>query len=233
MRTIHAVLAMLGATALSSCHLILGLEEATVDCRAESITCTCEADSDCGVAPGECRVWRCLEGVCRKRNAPKGARCSTGFCDGADGAEQYPIAQCVACTEDSHCAGGYCGESYRCGRCDNGIEDGDETDVDCGGRCPTCLGSFCSSDEECITGFCTDGHCCDSRCHDECAYCADLEARGECKYLPQFWYDYDPPCDGEMSCNGGGVCALRPNEPCLSNSECASLKCANNVCTGP
>jgi hypothetical protein len=229
-RTVHTVLAVLGAAALSSCHLLLGLEEATVDCRAESITCPCEADTECGPAPGECRVWKCLQGVCRKRNAPEGSPCSTGFCDGADGAESYPVAQCVACTNDSHCGGGYCGEVHECGRCDNGIQDGDEWGIDCGGRCPTCLGNSCSSDAECITGFCTDGTCCDGRCHDECAYCHDS---GECMYVPQFAADNDPLCVGEMACNGGGVCALGPSEPCLSNSECASLKCANNVCTGP
>jgi hypothetical protein len=229
-KAIYAVLAAVGAAITASCHMILGLEEAVVDCRAESITCPCEADSDCGVAPGECRVWKCLDGVCRKRNAPEGARCSTGFCDGADGAEQYPIAQCVACTEDSHCAGGYCGEFHRCGRCDNGIRDGDEWGIDCGGRCLTCLGNSCSSDEECISGFCTDGDCCDSRCHDECAYCAET---GECRYLPQFWYDNDPICDGMMTCNGGGLCSLRPGELCASDVQCASLKCEGGLCTGP
>jgi hypothetical protein len=133
---------------------------------------------------------------------------------------------------DSHCNGGYCGEFFRCGRCDNGIEDGDERGVDCSGRCPACLGDFCSNDEECITGFCTDGHCCDNRCYDVCAYCADVEARGECKYLPTFWDDNDPICDGAMTCNGGGLCALRPGEPCVGDIQCASLKCENGTCTG-
>lgn len=229
LRALRTVLAVLGAATVASCHLILGLEEATVDCRVESISCLCEADTDCGPAP-ECRMWKCLEGVCRQRNAPEGTPCSTGYCNSADSAETFPVARCVECTDDAQCDGGYCGEFHRCGRCDNGIEDGDERDVDCGGRCPTCLGSPCLSDEECITGFCTDGHCCDFRCQDECAYC---HFSGECMYLPQFTADNDPLCVGEMACNGGGVCALGPNEPCLSNSECASLECSNNVCTGP
>ena len=228
MRACQTILAVLAAAMVASCHLILGLERASVDCRAESIACFCEADTECG-PPSECRVWKCLEGICRERNALRGTPCATGYCDGADGATQFPPAQCVECTDDAHCNGGYCGEFFRCGRCDNGLEDGDERDVDCGGRCPTCLGSPCSSDEECITGFCTDGTCCDLRCDDECAYCHDS---GECMYVPQFTMDLNPPCDGEMTCNGGGVCTLRPGEPCVGDIQCASLKCENGTCTG-
>jgi len=228
-RAFRAVLALLTAVTVAGCHLLLGLEEASVDCRTESYYCRCEADTDCG-PPSECRVWQCLTGVCSERNAPKGTPCSTGYCDGGDGAQTNPPSRCVECTDDSHCNGGYCGEVFRCGRCDNGIEDGDEQGVDCSGRCPTCLGDFCSNDEECITGFCTDGHCCDLRCHDECAYC---HFSGECMYIPQFAADNDPVCVGDMACNGGGVCALGPHEFCVGDIQCASLECENGSCTGP
>jgi hypothetical protein len=41
------------------------------------------------------------------------------------------------------------------------VKDGDETDVDCGGKtCPQCgFGAACSDDPDCVTGFCTGGVC--------------------------------------------------------------------------
>lgn len=40
--------------------------------------------------------------------------------------------------------------------CTNGIQDGDERRVDCGGRCGACLaiGQACRFDEECLSGLC-------------------------------------------------------------------------------
>ena len=47
------------------------------------------------------------------------------------------------------------------GPCNNGVEDGEETDVDCGGRvCRRCgLGASCSLDTDCASGFCTAAGC--------------------------------------------------------------------------
>ncbi len=45
--------------------------------------------------------------------------------------------------------------------CTNGIKDGDETDVDCGGRCAPCgVGQGCGVDAGCATGTCLAGVCC-------------------------------------------------------------------------
>lgn len=38
--------------------------------------------------------------------------------------------------------------------CDNGIQDGDETDVDCGGSCRNCNGEPCGSDWHCASDNC-------------------------------------------------------------------------------
>lgn len=39
--------------------------------------------------------------------------------------------------------------------CDNGVQDDDETDVDCGGPCDRCdFGDGCGSGSDCTTGFC-------------------------------------------------------------------------------
>jgi hypothetical protein len=38
--------------------------------------------------------------------------------------------------------------------CSNGIKDGDETDVDCGGACLACPSAACAADADCVTGAC-------------------------------------------------------------------------------
>jgi hypothetical protein len=43
--------------------------------------------------------------------------------------------------------------------CEDGVKDGDEADVDCGGSCPRCPGAACASDGECATGSCIGQTC--------------------------------------------------------------------------
>lgn len=44
--------------------------------------------------------------------------------------------------------------------CANGIQDGAETDVDCGGSCPRCAaGKTCASRNDCQSALCTGGAC--------------------------------------------------------------------------
>jgi len=50
--------------------------------------------------------------------------------------------------------------------CDDGVQNGDETDVDCGGSCDPCaVGATCDGPEDCATGICgpDDGGSCASR----------------------------------------------------------------------
>ena len=46
------------------------------------------------------------------------------------------------------------------GACDDGTQNGDETDVDCGGSCTPCaLGGSCSAATDCAAGECSGGVC--------------------------------------------------------------------------
>lgn len=48
--------------------------------------------------------------------------------------------------------------------CDNGEQDRNETDVDCGGPCPRCdLGGGCGSASDCTSGFCGLDSTCDNQ----------------------------------------------------------------------
>ncbi|MCG8417142.1 MAG: hypothetical protein MJE77_04260 [Proteobacteria bacterium] len=81
----------------------------------------------------------------------------------------------TGCTRDTEC-----GDGQRCdiarGNCEpipaacrNGEQDGNETDLDCGGAdCPQCApGAFCAVGNDCNTLVCgTDSKCAEARCGD-------------------------------------------------------------------
>ena len=48
--------------------------------------------------------------------------------------------------------------------CHDGVRNGPESDVDCGGDCPACdLGRSCKRARECVSGLCADGVCVERR----------------------------------------------------------------------
>ncbi|PKN58336.1 MAG: hypothetical protein CVU56_06150, partial [Deltaproteobacteria bacterium HGW-Deltaproteobacteria-14] len=51
--------------------------------------------------------------------------------------------------------------------CGDGVPNGDETDVDCGGSCSACgAGQGCAGASDCLSGVCTDGVCQAPACDD-------------------------------------------------------------------
>ena len=113
----------------------------------------CEADADCPVAPAECLLPVCEAGVCGEASSPAGTTCSLGQCDGA--------GQCLECLADGDCPNGACVDGVCAGpSCADGLENGDESDVDCGGGCPACaLGESCDAPADCSSAACSDGVC--------------------------------------------------------------------------
>ena len=96
--------------------------------------------------------------------------CADGLVDGDEsdvdcgGATCGPCDVGRACVRDDDCATGMCsgGTCAVAGpTCTDGVRDGDETDVDCGGGgCPSCsVGRACSSSFDCQAGACRDGIC--------------------------------------------------------------------------
>jgi hypothetical protein len=218
-RALFAALA--AASSMVGCQLLIGWEQAELICPPGDPTCApCVTPADCGPAP-PCHPWQCVGGLCLTGFAGEGATCPGGYCTVS------PDSLCVECLDDSHCpTGSYCGNN-NCGRCDDGIGNGDELDVDCGGHCPGCLGDFCSSDGACLSGHCADGVCCDSPCKTLCWSC---DPTGICNLVPKYGEDYAPQCLGKTLCNGGGNCLLRDGENCVDGSDCVSFKCENNLC---
>ena len=94
--------------------------------------------------------------------------------------------------------------------CSDGIQNGSETDVDCGGgTCPTCAnGKHCIAGSDCASHVCTGGVC-------QAATCSDGVKNGN---------------ETGVDC-GGGTCPTCPNgQGCNVNSDCSSGHCVGGVC---
>jgi hypothetical protein len=96
--------------------------------------------------------------------------------------------------------------------CTDGIKNGSETDVDCGGgSCPPCLnGARCVQPSDCQSFVCQNGLC------DPAASCTDGIKNGS---------------ETDVDC-GGGSCPACPNgKHCTLSTDCQSLMCTNGLCS--
>ncbi|MEM9462164.1 MAG: DUF5060 domain-containing protein [Myxococcota bacterium] len=83
--------------------------------------------------------------------------------------------------------------SEQVGHCDNGVTDGDETDVDCGGSCSGCApGSDCTVDSDCASGQCSPGGQCEAPPPFDCQVLGTLER----------WHRVEVRCTGPQASEG-------------------------------
>jgi len=79
--------------------------------------------------------------------------------------------------------------------CMDGVKNGNETDVDCGGNCPRCLnGRTCSGRNDCVGAFCKDGTCEACQANPECG----TDDNGACACQ-------QPATGGSLVCTGTAV----------------------------
>ena len=206
-------------------------DETDVDCGGSnqcqrcSIGQQCAVDSDCG--PGICAQGVCCSTVCN-------GTCMS--CNGADtGGVSGTCAQATAGKDpDMLCTAanlGKCDVSGMCG-CANGIKDGTETDVDCGGsECGLCGdGKTCGDSGDCTNAHCVTTAsvgkiCCDQACSGPCVSCGLTNFIGSCKPVP-----VGTDCGGGKGCNASQACvtAYANGTGCGSNGECLSNQCIGN-----
>ena len=102
--------------------------------------------------------------------------------------------------------------------CDDGIRNGDETDVDCGGGCQTkCeTGQGCGVDDDCITVTCED----DGRCGGPSATCDD---------------DASNARESDIDCGGNCGATCPPGDRCQWFLDCEAYVCdlAMGTCADP
>jgi hypothetical protein len=97
--------------------------------------------------------------------------------------------------------------------CGDGLKDGAETDVDCGGSAcgPTCAnGKACNNGGDCVSAVCVGGFCRGGNCGD--ASRDDLET--------------------DVDCGGPDCAPCSPGQKCVLGSDCANGACnaSHGVC---
>ena len=98
------------------------------------------------------------------------------------------------------------------GTCDDGVLNGDEEDVDCGGRCPACVvPCTCNVPEDCESLVCIDCQCVAPACDDGVANGAETD----------------------VDCGGADCSPCPPGMTCLLGSDCTSLVCLGGICLAP
>jgi hypothetical protein len=186
---------------------------------ADGTACSTAADCRSGVCDGagRCAAPSCTDGV--KNGDEVDADCGGSCPDCAPGR---------ACSAGGDCQSGVCsaggcapGLSQCCkaATCTDGVANANESDVDCGGRCPDCAtGRACNAGGDCLSQVCGTGGCAAgvARCC-QAPSCADGTRNG---------LEIDVDC--------GGGCALCPvNALCTQNDQCQSGFCQSGRCADP
>jgi Ca2+-binding EF-hand superfamily protein len=136
-------------------------DETDIDCGGSAPN-KCSIGKKCLVA-GDCASGNCDKSVCKLPSPTvtcrDGKKNNLETCTDGGGAECVSVSRLCAtgqpCKKDEDCTGGKCaittGNSFgRCHSCKDGIKNGFETDVDCGGGCNVCaLGKSCKVDADC------------------------------------------------------------------------------------
>jgi plastocyanin len=230
----------------------------TNTCDGKGAIVSTNDDTDVFDDKNDCTTDSCSAGTTVNDPKSSGAPCASNggkVCDGAKA--------CVECVLDPNCASGVCGADHKCvpASCGDGVKNGMETDVDCGG--PTCgkcnAGSVCMSAGDCVDGVCdpktmkcaaascgdgvkngmeTDVDCGGPTCPDcgpgkLCGSPLDCVS-GVCSGNPlkcQMATCMDGVKNGaetDVDC-GGGVCpACVADKACLVAGDCASGVCSGN-----
>jgi len=181
--------------------------------------------------------------------------CGTnGLCDGAGACQKYATGTvCVA----QSCAGSTQSNADTCNGIGMCIDNGSSScapyvcgaiackttctvDADCstGNYCSgvSCIpkkgnGQMCAGANQCVSGNCVDGVCCNTACAADCKSCNLAGTVGTCSNVPQLVDD--GACLGNNTCDGSGNCKLDDGQLCTLNTQCAGGFCSGNVCVSP
>ena len=234
----------------STCHdKMKNGGETSVDCGGPCGACDsapCTMDGEC--ASGICHLLLCTPATnadaCPKNKKGDGCQachscgmyaacvmdsdCASGLCK---------ANQCIPCNTlgDSCPNNGTCSSAKSCVAvtCANGVKDGDETGIDCGGLCTTELGGHACDGTACGAAGC--GAACSMPCGDGAPCTGDTDCASKYCNLVEGGVS---TCQLSMTCsdgtkNGdetdkdcGGSCS-----PCADQLHCViPTDCQSNVC---
>jgi hypothetical protein len=163
-------------------------------------------DGDIPVDSMQCTIDKCSSGLPSNPPEMAGKLCSEGMgnkvCDGA--------GTCVPCAADADCNGGIC-KMNQCVAisCGDMMQNGSESDVDCGGTCSKCgMGLKCNSGADCADGVCSGMP--QATC--QAPTCGDMVQNGT---------------ETDVDC--GSTCPSK----CADNLKCKlGTDCTSKVCSG-
>jgi hypothetical protein len=226
-------------------------EVASGVCNGTGTCVECNDPKNCtsGVCTAnQCAAPTCTDGV--KNGNETGIDCGGGTCP--------PCMDGMPCSMGTDCTGGACDSlvcctptscmalgltcgmvSNGCGgmlSCNDGVLDGDETGIDCGGpvadagvpACPRCgLGYSCHADSDCESTFCIIGPnlCCNAACTSPCVTCMT----GTCTPLASGTQTAECNALTQEACNSSGECEGATGHACTKNSDCVSDVCPLSV----
>jgi len=201
------------AVAPSCTDGVLNGGETDVDCGGP-VCMKCAIGKMC-LRATDCASGLCVNNVCE-------TSCSDGIKDGSEtdvdcgGPVCMGCAAGKACRVNGDCAGGAC-VAGACAAlpstCSDGIKDGNETDVDCGGSCKPCATGFeCMTGADCQSGVCF-GVFGPARC--QAPSCSDGVKNGT---------------ETDVDCGGSCPTPCPLGKGCLQGSDCATLYCGGTVC---
>ncbi len=184
------------------------------DCMATSCNGagTIELVADAMDVPDDnvCTDGQCVNGAPVQTPLAVGTACANGttFCNASK--------TCVACTTNAGCATGTtCYQETGCVSCSDGVRNGDETDVDCGGSCSPCDDKLaCALTKDCKSMKCENG---------ACISCFDVVKNGG---------------EADIDCGGTSLCLACQGTMCSAQGQCAlgfceDKVCCNMACTAP
>lgn len=161
-------------------------------------------------------------GVCKKKNGQTcvaGSECLSGNCIDGYCCVDTCTTPCRSCANVS----GTC--TTVVSSVDDNFCNGVNT-CDASGVCKKKTGQTCAGPNECASGFCADGTCCQNACTTPCRSCAN--AAGTCTNVVASQDDNN--CNGTSSCDAAGVCKKENGQVCTVGGECLSGNCIDNTC---
>jgi hypothetical protein len=241
-------------------------------CNGSGTCVECNAPTDCAIQSTKCITNTCTGNACGTSNAPSGTACNDSngtVCNGngncvacvgetdvdCGGPNCAPCADGLKCLVNTDCIDKVCDPTAKTctpASCTDGVQNGMETDVDCGGATCDGLGDTCADkkhceiDSDCANDFCfgangtTPGTCvsCSDGVQDgnetgtDCGG-AQCDAQGKTCPAGQ-GCETATDCQSGF-CQGNTTCELRPNgQSCTGDAQCANGNCigpsGNQIC---
>jgi hypothetical protein len=177
----------------------------------------------CGTANTASSV--CSGGRCRLTCNPGFFDCNGDPRDGCE-ANLAQVNTCNSCMQDADCPTDfYCAAV---GICTRKHQRGDDCTVGPQGQ----------EGHQCLSGFCVDGVCCDTKCDELCRSCKLTGTKGTCNFIPtgedpDNECPQDPPmtcgrdgfCDGAGACRRYGAATICEAQSCSGSTQRLARSC--------